>query len=171
MKISLMAAITVDGFIGQSTDQTSIEWTSSADKKIFVQKTKEAGVIIMGRTTFDTIGRALPKRLNYILTRSPEKYADTVEDGVLEFHTKSPAEVVADLAARGYTHAILCGGAKTYADFLQAGVVDELLLTVEPKLFGAGVPLLGDWATHLDLKLESSERIGNDSLFLTYNIT
>ena len=42
---------------------------------------------------------------------------------------------------RGFKSAILGGGAKTNAHFLKAGLVDELLLTIEPKIFGNGISL------------------------------
>lgn len=168
MKIILMAAITADGQIGKSSDHLSLDWTSSADKKIFVNVTKESGVIIMGRTTYDTIGRPLPKRLNLILTGSPEKYES--QPGILEFHKKTPIEVKKYLASKKFDTAILCGGAKTYADFLAAGVVNELYLTVEPKLFGNGIGLLGDTLTDINLELISFEKIGEESLFIKYNV-
>lgn len=168
MKIILMAAITADGQIGKSSDHLSLDWTSSADKKIFVKVTKEAGVIIMGRTTYDTIGRPLPKRLNFILTSTPENFES--QPDILEFHKKTPAEVKDYLASKGFEKAILCGGAQTYADFLAAGVVDELYLTVEPKLFGNGIGLLGNTLTDINLELIAFEKIGDESLFIKYNV-
>lgn len=85
-----MAAITADGNIAKHADHLSTEWTSHADKKLFVEITKQAGVIIMGRTTYATIGRPLPQRLNYILTRSPHNYES--QPGIVEFHNTSPLE-------------------------------------------------------------------------------
>lgn len=168
MKIILMAAMTADGNIGKDAKHLSLDWTSHADKKLFVQITKQAGVIIMGRTTYDTIGRPLPKRLNIILTSSPEHY--TSQPGIIEFHRKSPQEIIEYLKSKGHTQAVLCGGAHTYAQFLQAGLVEELYLTLEPKLFGNGVGLLGDLLTDIDLELISSESIGENSLFIKYQI-
>lgn len=63
-KVILLMAITLDGKIAKHTNQLAA-WTSRADKKIFVSETKKAGVIIMGRTTYDTIGRPLPGRFKY----------------------------------------------------------------------------------------------------------
>jgi dihydrofolate reductase len=48
---------------------------------------------------------------------------------------------VADLEARGYTEAVLTGGAQINALFLKSGLVDEVWLTVEPLIFGAGIDL------------------------------
>lgn len=59
MHVSLMVAITVDGKIARASDHYP-DWTGSADKRLYVDVTKKAGVMIMGSTTFDIIGRVLP---------------------------------------------------------------------------------------------------------------
>lgn len=168
MKLILMAAITVDGMIGQTSDHLSLDWTSKADTKLFVSITKKAGVMIMGRTTYDTIGRPLPKRLNLILTSQPENFES--QPDLLEFHKMSPKETCEYLEQKGFTEAILCGGAKTYAQYFEAGLVDEIYLTLEPKLFGNGVNLLGETLTNIDLELLSFEKIGDNSLFVKYKV-
>lgn len=167
MKIALMMAITVDGKIAKSADHLA-NWTSKADKKLFVQKTKEAGVIIMGRSTYDTIGRPLPGRLNIVMTRSPEAY-ESVPD-ILEYTNQSPLEIVYELQNRGYENAIITGGAQINTEFLAKGLIEILYLTVEPKLFGSGIDLFANIDVDIDLTLQNAERIGDNSLFLTYKI-
>jgi len=95
MKVTLMMVITADGFIAKNAEQPSTSWTSSADKKIFVEKTKQAGVIIMGLATFKTINKPLPNRLNIILTREPEKETNIVNQ--LEFTNKQPVKLLQEL--------------------------------------------------------------------------
>lgn len=170
MKLILMAAITVDGMIGKTSDHLSTDWTSRADTKLFISITKQARAIVMGRTTYDTIGRPLPKRLNFILTSTPEKFESQTKEGLLEFHKKSPQETCDYLKSKDFDEAILCGGAKTYAQFFEAGLIDEVYLTIEPKLFGNGINLLGDNLTDIDLELLSFEKIGDNSLFVKYKV-
>ena len=99
MKVILMLAMTVDGKIARSTDHAA-DWTSKEDKKAFVEATKEAGAIIMGRNTFETIGRPLPGRLNLILTSTPDKFKDKEEQGLLEFFNGDPIETIKYLSER-----------------------------------------------------------------------
>lgn len=154
MKITLLASITADGFIAQATSQSSLNWTSKEDTRFFIQKTKEIGTIIMGSTTFATIK---PKHLPFVgrkiivLSRSelhlPYDQAEVrVESGAI-------SDVLAKLEAEGIKHAVLAGGASVYTQFMQAGLVDELFLTVEPIVFGAGIKLFSE-AIQVKLHLE-----------------
>lgn len=52
--------------IGKDND---LPWHISADLKHFKEIT-QGGVIIMGRKNFDSIGRPLPKRINWVITRN-----------------------------------------------------------------------------------------------------
>lgn len=166
MHVFLIAAITIDGFIAQSKSQRSTSWTSVEDKQFFSQRTKQAGVVVMGNATFETIGKALPGRLNivYSRTRSDESISDA-----LRFTKKPPRELLFELAAQGYQEVAVCGGASIYTMFLKAGVIDTLYLTVEPVIFGAGVQLFDqELETSPRFSLESHKQIGSSSILLTY---
>jgi len=66
MKVILLMAMTADGMIARATEDL-VNWTGKADKKYFVNVTKETGVMIMESKTFDTIGRVLPDRKRVVL--------------------------------------------------------------------------------------------------------
>lgn len=168
MKVTLMMVITADGYIAKNTSQASTTWTSSADKKIFVEKTKKAGVIIMGLATYKTINKPLPDRLNIILTREPEKETNIANQ--LEFTNKQPAELLEELEARGYQEAILGGGATINSLFLKAGLIDELQITIEPLLFGSGISLFKDLDLNQKLELIESQNLGGGVLNLRYKV-
>ena len=167
MKLVLIMAATIDGKIAKHATQFA-NWTSKADKKIFVAETKKAGVIIMGETTYDTIGRPLPERLNVVLSLEPAKRENI--PGSLEFTNKPPYELLADLAGRGYTTAILGGGATINGLFLKENLIDEIWLTIEPKIFGDGISLFKGADMDLNLKLLSVEKIDENVLQARYEI-
>jgi dihydrofolate reductase len=170
MKIILMMAMTVDGIIARDSQHTA-DWTSSADKKAFIAETKKHGAIIMGETTFATIGRPLPGRLNFILSLSPEKFQEKTQPGTLEFFKGSPEEIVRHLSGRGFESVILGGGARTNAMFLKAGLVDELMITVEPKIFGAGLNFTEGEPLDLNLELIESRQLDTNVIQLHYRVT
>lgn len=167
MKVILIAAVSANGFIGEHADQTSLDWTSKEDTKFFVEKTKEIGVLVMGRRTYETIGRPLPGRLNIIMSRKPADYSSA--PGLLEFTTAEPVEIVRKLEERGYESVAIAGGATVYSAFLKAGLVNELYLTVEPVLFGTGVPLFAD-SVRVNMKLLDTRKLGDQSVLLHYAI-
>ena len=66
MEISLIAAFDKNQAIGKNGD---LPWHLSSDLKHFKNITT-GNTIVMGRKTFDSIGRALPNRKNIVLTRN-----------------------------------------------------------------------------------------------------
>ena len=65
MKITLVAAIASNNVIGK---ENSLPWNIPEDLKRFKQMTS-GHTILMGRKTFDSIGRPLPNRQNIVMTR------------------------------------------------------------------------------------------------------
>lgn len=153
MKITLLMAITLDGKIAQSSDHFP-DWTGKADKKFFMQQTKAAGCLIMGSTTYDTIGRPLPGRKNMIMTRTPESRVHDHAPSELEFTKATPAEIVEQLSSEGFEQAILGGGAQINTLWAEAHLIDEIWLTISPLVFGEGISLFNK---ALELKLELKE--------------
>jgi dihydrofolate reductase len=165
MRVLILAAITVDGRIARG-DSEFTGWSSRADKRHFARISREAGVVVMGRRTFETLPAPLPGRLNVVLTHERPAMPP---DGV-EYTAEPPEQVIASLAQRGYDSVVIGGGASVYRVFLAAKLVDELWLTVEPLAFGAGISLLGDAPLELRLSLLSVERLGAQSVHLRYRV-
>lgn len=71
----------------------------------------------------------------------PESLADHVEVLRIPSATElTPAKVLELLAERGLTRVLIEGGGVTVSDFVQAGVLDRLMVTSAPLLIGDGVP-------------------------------
>ena len=106
MKISLIAAFAEEGVIGKDG---KITWTLKEDLKHFRNKTEGCSVV-MGRKTYESIGRPLPNRLNIVMTRNPKR-----QEGIKEVsNTKDALKV-----ASSYSDEIfIIGGEKIYEEFL-----------------------------------------------------
>jgi dihydrofolate reductase len=165
MKVTLMMAVTADGLIARNRSHFS-DWTCSADKRLFKQLTQKAGVVIFGSRTFDTIGTPLPGRLNVIMTRKPARYHPQKN---LMLFSGPPARLLEVLTEKGYGEAILAGGAIMNTLFVKPALVDEVLLTISPKIFGQGITLFSE---PLDLALEliNVEQLEKSTLVLRYKV-
>jgi dihydrofolate reductase len=164
MRVFLIAAITADGFIGKDANHLA-DWTSKEDKRLFVRLTKEAGTLVMGARTFATIGRGLPGRRLIVYTNHPEQIS---ADGA-EATNESPLQLCDRLRASGATGVAVAGGASIYNLFMQAGVVDELYLTMEPVIFGGGVPLFTSGPAK-KLELLDVQKLNEDSVLFHYAV-
>ncbi len=156
MKLILLMAVTADGMIARNSSHFA-DWTGKADKQYFVKTTKNAGVMIMGSKTWDTIGKVLPGRKSMVMTRDKSRKS---QDKNLVFTDLAPKQIVEDLSSQGFECAILIGGATVNTLFMEQDLIDEIHLTVVPKLFGQGLTL---FTRPLDVQLELMEEVKLDS--------
>ncbi len=163
MKTILIMAQTLDGKIGRNSEEF-IDWTGSADKEMFVRLTKEAGVIIMGSKTFDTIGKILPGRKSIVYTRDKRRISTSPD---LIYTDLEPQQLLKKLAEEGYSKAAIIGGAQINTLFARAELIDEYLITIAPRIFGTGLAL---FAEELDIQLSfiSCQQLDKQSILLTY---
>jgi dihydrofolate reductase len=75
MLISIIVAVSENGAIGKNNE---LLWRLSEDLKIFKRRTS-GHAIIMGRKTFDSIGKPLPNRLNIVISRNSALKIDGCE--------------------------------------------------------------------------------------------
>jgi len=166
MNVILLAAISADGKIAQSADQNSTDWTSKEDTQFFVKKSKEIGALIMGKTTYETIGKPLRDRTIYVLSPHPQE--ETPVEGI-RYVGGELKDILARVEADGFACVLIAGGASVYSQFLSQGLVDELFLTVEPYLFGKGIPLVQNMDA-VKMTFADSEQIGPQTVVLHYRL-
>ncbi|CAN5867931.1 dihydrofolate reductase [soil metagenome] len=101
-----------------------LPWHYSADLKFFKQTTLNHAVV-MGFNTWNSIGKALPKRLNIVLSRS--RNIESQPDVLL---LRSKEEVIA-LSKYLNCDLFIIGGAETYKNF--ADVIEKWIVTEVPE--------------------------------------
>lgn len=163
LKVFIIATMSADGFIARDSQHSPMYWSSKADKKRFVELTKRAGVVVMGSSTYKTIGRPLKDRINIVYSRTE------VFEGV-EMTQDDPLTLIKKLEARGVKEVAICGGTHIYSMFMKSGVVDTLYLSIEPLLFGKGMTMFNE-DFHFPLKLKSSQ-VSDETgtLFMEYDV-
>ncbi len=165
MKLTMIMAVTVDGMIARNHTHFP-DWTCPADKRMFKQMTQKAGAVIFGSRTFEIIGKPLSGRLNVILTRHPERY-QAAEN--LMFSSEAPQRLLENLAYRGFNEVILAGGAVINSLFVKSGLIDEIILTIAPRIFGQGVALFAE-SCDLNLELLEVRNLETNYLVLHYRV-
>lgn len=116
-----VVAMDKNNCIGQGN---ALPWHISADLKHFKAIT-QGGVVIMGRKTLESMGRALPNRVNWVITRDPSwqfegvKVAHSIEDALNEALTDVQHSEKASL--------FIIGGGEIFTQTLN--IADRLELT------------------------------------------
>ena len=162
--ITMMMAITLDGKIAKHAKHFP-DWTSPEDKKLFAKISKEHGVVMMGQKTFATFPSPLPGRLNVVFTL--EENPPTIEG--VKWVTGEIKPVLEELEKMGYTKALLGGGAFLNSLFLKEKLIDEIILTIEPKIFGDGISLFGG-DFDIQLKLKDMKKINDNAIMVKYKV-
>lgn len=167
MKMILIMVSSVDGKIIKWEDGDTYTWTSSEDKKHFESFVHKAKLIIMGSKTFEV---AKPKAkkgvLRVVFTHHPDQYKDLIVSGQLEFTNETSKALVARLEKKGYLEALLVGGSGVNTTFFQENVVDEIWLTIEPRIFGKGKMIVEQVPMDVQLRLESVEKLNEQGTLL-----
>ena len=115
--VSLIVAVSTNGVIGRDGD---LPWHLPADLRHF-KKTTMGHHLIIGRATWDEVGKPLPGRTMVVVTRN----RDFSADGVLVAHSVEEALAL----ARDDNEPFIGGGAEIYRQALAADVVDRLYIT------------------------------------------
>ncbi|WP_020158763.1 dihydrofolate reductase [Methylobacter marinus] len=122
MKISLIVAMASNRVIGINNQ---LPWHLSADLKRFRQITM-GSPIVMGRKTYESIGRPLPGRTNVIISRDPAYR----QEGCLVFND---IETAMESCCRKFQEVFVIGGSELYQSMLP--LADTLYVTLIHKAF------------------------------------
>lgn len=160
MEKCLIVAIADNNAIGRGN---ALLWHISEDLKFFRRQTIGCPVI-MGRKTFESIGRPLPHRINIVVSRS-----DVAPDGVALVHSLGEAFEIAE--ATNLERCFVMGGGQIYAQALD--LVDKLVVThVHTVIENADTffPEIDPsvWKVEERSDLQHDEETGYDFEFVTY---
>lgn len=125
MTITLIAAIAKDNALGKDND---LIWHLPEDLKRF-KKTTSGHHIIMGRKTFESIGKPLPNRTTVIITRNDNYKAE----GCLVVHSLDAALAISETEKEVF----IIGGAQIYKEAIE--IADKLDITEVHESFEADV--------------------------------
>ncbi len=157
MKISLIASVGKNRELGRGNE---LLFKIPEDMKMFKEKTT-GHVVIMGRKTFESIGRALPNRVNIVVTRtlnlkpqtSDLKFVSSIEEAI------ELAKTLESPPAGGEIFVI--GGAQISEQALP--FADKLYLTVVNKTVGDADAFFPDYSEFKTVLFERQSRDQNYS--------
>jgi dihydrofolate reductase len=184
LTIKMMQSL--DGFIAQNQND-DLKWGSSEDKQLYKKVSTAYGTVIVGKNTYLQMPKiAFKNRETVVVVRDVTKFLEEnkiesaniqnfksinycIQDNIT-FVESNPSEIVRYLESIGKSKALLVGGGIINNLFLQAKVVDEIQVTIAPKIFGNGIKIFGNNDLEINLDLKSFEKISENELLLTYKV-
>ena len=118
---SIIVAIGKNREIGKGN---KLLWHIPEDLKNFKEITT-GKTVIMGRKTFESIGRPLPKRKNIVLSKNGDK--ESFEQKGIELY-QNLENLIADYKNSG-EEIFIIGGEQMYREFMQKGLVSRLYIS------------------------------------------
>ena len=166
--VTYKAAMTLDGRLTVPGSR----WISGEESRRLVHELRAASdAVAVGMGTARADQPELTAR-DVGAVRQPRRLvfgSGPMPDGVdLELRSGPLEEELGELAGEGVQSLLLEGGPTLATAFLQAGLVDKLLVFVAPKLAGAGPTLFGELDESVELSRFETRRVGEDLLLTAY---
>jgi len=160
-KVSLFIASSLDGFIAR--ENGGIDWLFHGNygyKKFY----SSIDTVVMGRKTYD-----LAKRLEKRPFKSKRIIVFTrrVVKGV-EF-SRNPVTTMKSLVKEQGKTIWLIGGGEISKTLVNAGIVDEVILSIHPRILGAGIPLF-EGMRETGLKHVKTKSFKSGLVQITYSV-
>ncbi len=177
--VTLKAGVSLDGRIALPSGES--QWITGPNARRAAHRLRaECGAVLVGRRTVELDDPQLTARVAGVKNQPVRVVLDPsgkLDSKYRVFDDSAPtrhvtgeihlSELMASLFAEGVKGLLVEGGAKTHAHFLKAGLVDEIVLFVAPKLLGDGPA----WVTGLGLSalneapefnIDEVRRVGSD---------
>jgi dihydrofolate reductase len=144
MRASVFIGTSLDGFIARANGDLDFLESGGSEPHGYDEFMATVDALVIGRKTFDIVlsfGQ-WPCGEKPVFVLSTRPLAPAPPGAVVEHMSGEPAEIWTQLAARGLQHIYVDGGI-TIQRFLQAGLIQRLIVTRVPVLIGQGIPLFG----------------------------
>lgn len=144
MRTSVFIGTSLDGFIARTNGDLDFLPPGGGEPHGYEEFMATVDALVIGRHTFETVLTfdAWPYGAKPVFVLSTRPLAAVPAGAVVEHMSGTPANIAAQLSARGIQHIYVDGGI-TIQRFLQAGLIQRLIITRVPVLIGAGIPLFG----------------------------
>ena len=171
-KLKYHVASTLDGFIAHE-DHTIAGFVAEGEHVTdYLDSLKnDYDIALMGRRTYEFglqfgVTNPYPWMKQYVFSRTMERSPDPE----VELISEHIIDVVRELKKQSGKDIYLCGGAELAATLFAGDLIDEIILKLNPVVFGSGIPLFAGAIQQTALELTDSKVYKNSVLLLNYRV-
>jgi len=169
--LTYYVAATLDGFIARTDGSfEGFEWDDDVVSD-FLADLATFGTVFMGRKTYE-VGLKEGKTSPYpsmrqivfsrTMTQSPDDAVELVRGDIVAFVRATKLASDSPLW--------LCGGSEVASTLMRAGLVDRVVVKLNPIVFGSGIPLLKDGCGTTTLTLRETKVYDSGIVLLRYEV-
>lgn len=165
-KVSLFIACSTDGFVAGKRGR--IDWLFTDQDYGYAAFLRTVDTVVMGRKTWDLARWFEPVpyagKAKYVFSR--RRRTTPIPD--VRFVATDPAALVRGLKRRRGKRIWLVGGGEIVSILMNAGLIDEIVLSIHPIILGGGVRLFARIARQSEWTLVSSRSFETGLVQITY---
>lgn len=172
MKASVFVGTSLDGFIARMNGSFDFLDAGGNEPHGYEEFIATVDALVMGRNTYEIVlgFGAWPYGSKPVFVLSSRPLAPAPAGAVVEQMAGGPAAIVSQLEARGIGHAYIDGGV-TIQRFLEAGLIQRLIISRVPVLIGSGIPLFGPLTRDILLKHVATRQYAGGLVQSEYEIS
>jgi dihydrofolate reductase len=163
MKASVFVGTSLDGFMARIDGSLDFLPPGGGEPHGYDEFMATVDALVIGRNTYETVLAFHPwpygKKRVFVLTTG----------ALVERMSGAPVDIVSQLSRRGIEHIYVDGGI-TIQRFLQAGLIQRLIVTRVPVLIGSGIPLFGPLQQDVPLKHVATRQYASGLVQSEYEI-
>ncbi|PSL07727.1 dihydrofolate reductase family protein [Cecembia rubra] len=172
-KVILYIACSLDGFIAKEGDDLSFldAVAKEGEDYGYAEFVDSVDTVIMGRRTYEWVMSQVEEfpyagKETYIITRELRESI-----GKVHFYSDDIETLIDRLKRREGRNLFIVGGAQVVKMVLDAGLMDEMIISIVPVLLGDGIPLFSKGIPASNLKLVSTRNFESGLVQFHYMFT
>jgi dihydrofolate reductase len=181
-KVTLGLANSLDNFIARKDGGSDwLSWNKEV-AEISAKFMKTVDALLIGRKTYEVMlasgETSYPGAGNYVFTRSKKKaaaFSKTLaarqkKNQNVEVVSEDAAAFVRQLKEKKGKGIVIFGGGELAKSLLEADLIDEVVLNIQPVILGSGIPLFHEMKRQIDLELFNSRPLKDGGIVLSYRV-
>lgn len=170
MNVILWMTASLNGMIAGEHNEE--DFISNDSWREWLKWLKKSGCLVFGRKTYEVVQTWDKQYIDdikgiriVVISENPNY---PVRDGFTV--ATSPQEALEILKKEGFQTVIVTGGSKVNSSFAKLGLLDKVIINIEPVLVGKGIPLFNPEEFDVQLQLEKIVRVSATLIQLQYKV-